>query len=103
MDEEEFTLYAIEKGADDLKIKDDIYEIYVQIENLENVRKEILNDGIEIKEATLSMVPKNLVIVEDIEQAKKVIKLLETLEDHDDVQNLYANVEIPEEILEALE
>lgn len=103
MDEEEFTLYAIEKGVDDLKIKKDIYELYVQIENLENVRKEIINDGIEIKEATLSMIPKNNVVVEDIEQAKKVIKLLETLEDHDDVQNLYSNVEIPEEILEALE
>lgn len=103
MEEEEFTLYAIEKGVDDLKMKDDIYELYVEIGNLENVRKDILEDGIEIKEASLSMVPKNMVIVDDVDQAKKVIKLLEMLEDHDDVQNLYANVEIPEEILEALE
>jgi transcriptional/translational regulatory protein YebC/TACO1 len=49
------------------------------------------------------MVPQNTVIVSDPDQAKKVIKLLEMLEDHDDVQNLYANVEIPEEVLEALE
>lgn len=103
MDEEEFTLYAIEKGVDDIKIKDDIYELYIQIEELENVRKEILKDGIEIKEASLSMVPQNSVIVSEPDQAKKVIKLLEMLEDHDDVQNLYANVEIPEEVLEALE
>jgi YebC/PmpR family DNA-binding regulatory protein len=103
MDEEEFTLYAIEKGVEDIKIKDDIYELYIQIEELENIRKEILSDGIEIKEASLSMVPQNTVIVSDPDQAKKVIKLLEMLEDHDDVQNLYANVEIPEEVLEALE
>lgn len=103
MDEEEFTLYAIEKGVDDIKIKDDIYELYIQIEELENVRKEILKDGIEIKEASLSMVPQNTVVVSEPDQAKKVIKLLEMLEDHDDVQNLYANVEIPEEVLEALE
>ena len=103
MDEEDFTLYAIDKGVDDLKIKEDIFELYIEVENLENVRREIMKDGIEIKEASLVMVPQNTIKIEDLEQAKKVIKLLETLEDHDDVQNLYANVEIPEEILENLE
>ncbi len=103
MDEEEFTLYAIEKGVDDIIVKEDIYELYVEMDFFEEVRKELLNDKIEISEASLSMVPENNVIVDDIEQAKKVIKLLESLEDHDDVQNLYSNVEIPEEILQALE
>lgn len=103
MDEEEFILYLMEKEIDDIKVKDDIYEIYVEVENLENLRMEIINDGMEINEASLSMVPKNNIIIDDLEQAKKIVKLLEILEDHEDVQNLYVNVEIPEEILEALE
>lgn len=103
MGEEEFTLYAIEKGADDLKTKEDVYEIYVQVENLESLRKEILADGILIKEASLTMIPRTTVVMETLEQAQKAVKLLEMLEDHDDVQNLYVNVEIPEEILEKME
>lgn len=103
MDEEEFVLYAIEKEVDDVKVKEDIYELYINVENLEEIRKDIIKDGIDVKEASLTMLPKNNVIINDIEQAKTVIKLLEILEDHDDIQNIYVNVEIPEEILEAIE
>lgn len=103
MEEEDFVLYSMEKDIVDIKVKEDLYELYVEVDNLEDLRMEIINDGIEIKEASLVMMPKNTIIVDDIEQAQKVVKLLEILEDHDDVQNLYANVEIPEEVLEELE
>ena len=49
MDEEEFILYLMEKEIDDIKVKDDIYEIYVEVENLENLRMEIINDGMEMR------------------------------------------------------
>lgn len=103
MDEDDFTLYAIEKGVEDIVVKEEVYELYVQTENFEDLQKELLADQLEIAEASLAMIPENNILVEDLEEAKKVINLLETLEDHDDVQNLFSNVEIPEEILQILE
>ena len=58
--------------------------------------------GLEFDEAELSMIPQNTVLVEDIDQAKKLIKLIDAFEDHDDVQNVYANFNIPDEIMENL-
>ena len=103
MDEDSFTLFSIENGAEDLKVQDNHYEVLTAIENLEPLRKALAQEKIDIKESSLVMIPKNTVSVTDLEQAKKIIKLLEMLEDHDDVQNLYANIEIPDEILEAIE
>ncbi len=103
MDEDSFTLFSIENGAEDLKVQDNHYEVLTAIENLEPLRKALAQEKIDIKEYSIVMIPKNTVSVTDLEQAKKIIKLLEMLEDHDDVQNLYANIEIPDEILEAIE
>ena len=66
------------------------------------MREAIEAAGFTIDSAELSLIPKNTVAVEDEAAAKRVLRLIETLEDNDDVQDVYANFDIPEQVLEAV-
>lgn len=97
--EEELLELAIEAGADDMKVEEDVYEIYTSPENFEAVEEAIRKAGIKPQMAEISMIPKTYIKLEG-EDAKKMLKLYEAIEDHDDVQKVYANFEIDESKLD---
>jgi len=97
-DEDEVMMAAIESGADDVVKEEGKFIIYTEPSSLEEVRKGIADSGIEIEEAKLDLIPNTTTKVEG-ETAEKVLKLLMALEDLDDVQEVYSNFDMPEEVL----
>jgi YebC/PmpR family DNA-binding regulatory protein len=101
-DEDELTLAAAEGGADDVSLDGTTYQVTSAVEDLSAVRAAIEAAGFTIEAAELTMVPKTTVEVADENDAKKVLRLMDQLEDNDDVQDVYANFDIPERVLEAV-
>jgi YebC/PmpR family DNA-binding regulatory protein len=102
VDEDELILAAAEGGADDVALDGSTFEISVAPENLGAVREAVEAAGFAIENAELTMVPKTTVEVADEGDAKKILRLIDQLEDNDDVQDVYANFDIPERVLEAV-
>ena len=100
MNEEELLEFMLEIGADDVQLVEDYYEITTEVSELETVRN-LLAEKTSIEEAGLSFIPNNTVEVSG-ETAVTLLKLVDALEEHDDVQNVYANFEISDEELEKL-
>jgi YebC/PmpR family DNA-binding regulatory protein len=101
-DEEELFMIALDAGAEDVQSDDDeFYDIYTEFENLESVKDEMEKKGIQIEEAVHTMIPQNTVKLEG-KQAEQMIKLMEMLDDHDDVQDVNANFDIDDEVLAQL-
>ncbi|NLW16069.1 MAG: YebC/PmpR family DNA-binding transcriptional regulator [Firmicutes bacterium] len=94
--EDEMMLLALEAGAEDIQVEEDSFEIVTDPSQLESVRNFFAEQDIAIASAEVSMIPQTTVSVEG-EVAEKVLKLLEALEDHDDVQNVYTNADLPDE------
>jgi YebC/PmpR family DNA-binding regulatory protein len=101
-DEDELTLAAAEGGADDVTLDGSSYQVTVAPESLSAVREAIEAAGLPVDSAELTMVPKTTVEVEEEGVARKVLRLVDALEEDDDVQNVYANFDIPERMLEAV-
>ncbi len=97
--EDELFEIAIEAGADDVKDEGDVFEIYTAPENYEAVSDAIKKAGIEPQNAEVSMIPQTYVKLEG-DDAKKMLKLYEAVDDNDDVQNIYANFDIDESEME---
>ena len=97
--EEEFMLDVIDSGADDIVEDDDTYEIKTDPAEFMNVKKNLDSKNIGVKSAEITYVPKTTVTTSK-KEAEKVLKLINILDDHDDVQNVYSNIDIPEEIFE---
>lgn len=93
--EEEMFEMAIEAGAEDLKTVDELYEVYTDPGSLEEVRKFFEAKKIPLKSVELTMIPQNTVEVNS-EQADQLLKLVDALEENDDVQNVYGNFELPD-------
>ena len=102
VDEEELFLAAADAGAEDVESDGDVFQVTSAPESLAAVREAIEQAGFTVDSAELSMVPKTTVAVEDETKAKSVMRLIDTLEDNDDVQDVYANFDIPEQVLEAV-
>ena len=100
VDEDTLMTVALEAGADDLNEEDDIWEVHTDPSAFEEVKSAIEGEGIPFQSAKVTMVPKNVVKVEDEKQASQLLRLMDALEDHGDVQNVYANFDIPGELLE---
>jgi YebC/PmpR family DNA-binding regulatory protein len=98
-DEDELLDIALDAGADDLKGEGDYWEIVCDIENFAKVRDSLKGAGVETESAELTMVPKNTVEL-DREGARKILRLIDALEELDDVNEVYANFDIPDEVLE---
>ncbi|HEX3108485.1 MAG TPA: YebC/PmpR family DNA-binding transcriptional regulator [Thermoanaerobaculia bacterium] len=91
---------ALEAGADDLQSDDpETYDIYTTPENFEPVRQALEKAGITTVEAKLGMIPQNYITLDE-NKSRQVMKLLEALDDHDDVQNVWSNFDIPAEMME---
>jgi YebC/PmpR family DNA-binding regulatory protein len=101
-DEDELTLAAAEGGADDVSLDGSVFEVVSAPEALTSVREAIEAAGFSVESAELTMVPKTTVEVDDESSAKKIVRLMEQLEDNDDVQDVYANFDIPERVLETV-
>ena len=102
VDEDELMLAAAEGGADDIELDESTFQVTSAPESLSSVREAIEAAGFEVASAELSMVPKTTVEVGDEAAARRVMKLIDALEDNDDVQEVYANFDIPEQVLEAV-
>ena len=100
VDEDELTLAAAEGGADDVALDGSSFEVLCAAEQFGSVREAIAEAGFSIDSAELTMLPKTTVAVEDESEAKKILRLMDQLEDDDDVQDVYANFDIPERVLE---
>ena len=102
VDEDELMEIALEAGAEDMIGDDEHFEISTDPSTFEDIRSAIEESGFPIASAELTMVPDNTTKV-DAKDAPKILRLMDALENQDDVQNVYSNFDIPEEILAALE
>lgn len=102
VDEDELMEVALEAEAEDMIGDDAHFEISTDPSTFENVRSAIEENGFPIASAELTMVPDNTVKV-SAKDAPKVLRLMDTIENQDDVQNVYSNFDIPEELLAELE
>jgi YebC/PmpR family DNA-binding regulatory protein len=101
-DEDELTLAAAEGGAEDVEQDGSSFRVTAAPEDLTAVRAAIEAAGIDVDAAELTMVPKTTISLEDESAAKKTLRLMDTLEEYDDVQEVYANFDIPEPVMEAV-
>jgi len=101
-DEDELTLAAADAGAEDVVEEGSSFEVTCPPEDLHRVREALEEAGISVTDAAVTMLPKTTVAIEDESVARKVLKLIDGLEENDDVQDVYANFDIPEHVLEAV-
>ena len=99
--EEDLLEIALECGAEDMQATDDFYEIYTSFEDFHKVRNAFEEKSIVMESAELTMIPQNTIKIEG-KTAEQMLKLLEALDDHDDVQNVYANFEMEDAEMERL-
>jgi YebC/PmpR family DNA-binding regulatory protein len=102
VDEDELTLAAAEGGADDVTLDGSTYQVLSSPESLATVREAVEAAGFAVESSELTMLPKTTVEVADEGDAKKVLRLMDQLEDNDDVQDVFANFDSPERVLESV-
>jgi YebC/PmpR family DNA-binding regulatory protein len=102
VDEDGLLLAAAEGGADDVELDGSSFQVSCAPESLSAVREAVEAAGFPIESAELSMIPKTTVSIAEESVAKKVVRLVEGLEENDDVQDVYANFDISEQLLEAV-
>jgi YebC/PmpR family DNA-binding regulatory protein len=101
VEEERLLELALDAGAEDIKEEETQFEILTDPSDFEAVKKVFDDEGLSYTVAEVSMIPQNTVSLEGRE-AEKMLNLMETLEDHDDINHVYANFDIPDEVMEAL-
>ncbi len=102
VDEDEVLEVALEAGADDVITTEDQYEVHTELAAFESVKQAFDGKGLRYTMAEITMMPQNTVKVDDEAQASQVLKLMDAIEDADDVQKVYANFDIPDEILQRI-
>ena len=100
-DEEKLFMIAADAGALDVRLESDSYEVTTSFEGFEKVKKALQVENIEFDQAEFTMVPQTTIKL-DGKEAEQMLKLMEDLEDHDDVQKVYANFDIAVEVMERL-
>lgn len=100
-DEDEMLLVAIEAGAEEMETTEEAYEIYTEPEQFQEVKKQMEENGYAFSTAEITMIPQTLSPVGE-EEVKKMIQLVEVLEDNEDVQDIHHNLEADEETLAQL-
>lgn len=101
VDEEQLLDLVLEAGAEDVKEDETQFEVVSDPPDFETVKKAIEDAGLPFSFSEITMIPKNTVKVEG-KKAQQMLNLMQALEDNDDVSNVYANFDIPDEVLEAL-
>ncbi|MBR3494313.1 MAG: YebC/PmpR family DNA-binding transcriptional regulator [Clostridia bacterium] len=96
-DEDEMMMIALDAGAEDMKVLDDAFEIYTAPNDFHNVREALEQQGLSFLSAEVQRIPQNLVSVTDPDTLVKIQKMLDLLEESDNVQNVFHNADLPEE------
>jgi len=99
LDEEELMMLVLEAGADDFTAEDEEFEIITDLENFSQVQEALAKNNIKTSVAEVTMIPTTTVALMG-DEATKMIKLMDALEEHDDVQDVYANFDISEDLME---
>ncbi len=102
VEEDDIMMTVLEAGAEDVKTSDSTIEVITAPEDFEQTKQAVDDTGLEYLEAKITMLPKATVHL-DGKEAQQMLKLMDLLEEHDDVQDVYANFEIPDEIMESME
>ncbi|KNF09244.1 DNA-binding regulatory protein, YebC/PmpR family [Gottschalkia purinilytica] len=98
IDEEEIMMQAIEAGAEDFSSEDEVFEITTSAEDFTGVRDTLKEAGYTFSTAELAYIPQNTSKLEEEKDIKNMVKLIDALEDSDDVQNVYHNWEVPDDL-----
>ncbi|MDD5065115.1 MAG: YebC/PmpR family DNA-binding transcriptional regulator [Phycisphaerae bacterium] len=101
--EDELMEIVLAAGADDMQNTGELFEITCDAGIHEGLKNTLTEKGIAIETSEISMVPQNTITISDAVTAKKIISLMEAFEDHEDIQNTYANFDIPQDILSSLD
>ena len=96
-DEDEMMMIALEAGAEDVKVEEDVYEILTAPNDFSTVRENLEKQGFSFLSADVQKIPQNTVEVTDPDTILKIQKMLDLLEENDDVQNVYHNADLPDE------
>jgi YebC/PmpR family DNA-binding regulatory protein len=102
VDEDELTLAAADAGADDVQDEGETWHVTTPPTELHAVRTAMEDAGIAVKSSDLTMIPTTTVALDAEAAAKSVLRLMDALEEHDDVEAVYANFDIPDSVLEAV-
>ncbi len=102
IEEDDLMELALSAGADDMENVGEVYELTCDPSAYDELKKAIEEKGVAIEAAELSMIPENTVPVDNVETARKILAFIESFEDHDDVQEVYANFDIPDDIMAEL-
>jgi YebC/PmpR family DNA-binding regulatory protein len=103
VDEDELMMAALDAGADDIADEGDAWRVTTPPTDLHAVRGALEAAGIEVDSSELTLVSSNVVPLEDTDSAKRVLRLIDALDDHDDVNAVHANFDIPDNVIEAVE
>ncbi len=101
IEEDKLMTLVLDAGCEDLQIGDGKYEIDCETKDYNNVKKVLQNEGIKIESAEISWIPKTYIELDEA-KGRNIISLMEKLENHDDVQNVYANFSLPKDMLAGL-
>ena len=100
--EDEVLEVALEAGADDVITTEDQYEVHTELAAFESVKQAFDDQELRYTMAEITMMPQNTIKIDDESAAVQVLKLMEAIEDADDVQKVYANFDIPDKILQRI-
>ena len=100
-DEDEIMMMALEAGAEDIQDEGDTFDVFTSPSEFESVRSQLTESGIEPLRAEISRIPQSTVAIEG-QKAEQLLRLLEVLEEHDDVQNVYANFDMDDKVLDEM-
>lgn len=101
MDEEKLMTIALDAGASDFNTQTDVYEITTEPHDFEKVKKAVLDAKISTESAEVTMIP-SVTVKLSVNDAKNILALMDVLEEHEDVQHVYGNFDIPDEVLQSL-
>jgi YebC/PmpR family DNA-binding regulatory protein len=102
-DEDKLMELATDAGAEDMETDPDGYSITTSPQDLARVRDALEGAGFTVRSGELTMVPTSTIRIEDESEAKRILQLMDAIDDHDDVQNVHANFDMPEAVLAAYE
>lgn len=100
--EDQVMEWALDAGAEDMQVGEETYDVTTAMEDFDKVKQALEGHGLVPVSADLSMVPANYIKLEG-KDAEVMLKLMDSLEDNDDVQNVYANFDIPQDVMDAME
>jgi YebC/PmpR family DNA-binding regulatory protein len=101
IEEDRLMELALESGAEDIREEDEAWEVHTQTSDFEQIRGVLESQEVTLLSAEVTMVPKNTLRIEG-KEAEQMLRLMEVLEEHDDVQNAYANFDIPDDMMRKL-